>query len=73
MVMYRVDGVSGLNVLTGIKSIFHVSSLLERQTIIPVPAGISYRPANPADKLAVFSNGKEWKAYQSQNSLQALF
>jgi hypothetical protein len=27
MVMYRVDGVSGLNVLTGIKSIFHVSSL----------------------------------------------
>jgi hypothetical protein len=37
--MYRVDGVSGLNVLTGIKSKSFCQQLRSRQAINPVPAG----------------------------------
>jgi hypothetical protein len=39
IVMYRVDGVSGLNDLTGIKSMIPRSAIFGAQTIIPVPKG----------------------------------
>jgi hypothetical protein len=44
--MYRVDGVSGLNVLTGIKSKSFVSNFEVGKPSILSLRGISYRSAN---------------------------
>ena len=51
IVMYRVDGVSGLNDLTGIKSKNPSQQLLERRTINPGPARARLSARNHAVPL----------------------
>src|ERR1019366_1098314 len=57
IVMYRVDGVSGLNVLTGIKSKSFVSNFEVGRPSFLSLRGISYRSANMLSAQPFGRNG----------------
>jgi hypothetical protein len=69
--MYRVDGVSGLNVLTGIKSKSFVSNFEVGKPSFLSLRGISYRSAN---MLSFRPYGRRERGkYQMHVAVQALF